>query len=564
MLEKIFRSFSPAEKTLCALLIILLVASSGGLLLKINAFFLVERPAFGGSLTEGVVGSPRFINPLLALSDADRDLTALVYSGLLKATALGTLVPDLALRYELSTDGLSYTFYLRPEAFFHDGKPVTADDVVFTIQRAQDPALKSPRRANWEGVAAQKIDAQTVRLTLKQPYAPFLENTTLGILPKHLWESEDAERFPFSSRNTNAVGSGPFSVAQINRTSAGLPSSIELRAFRKYALDSPFLARLIMRFYQNEDELLVAQARGEIESMDGLTPAAASKLTRKGVRLLRTPLPRIFSVFFNPNKAPLLAEHEVRLALTLATDKRALVDGVLQGFGVPIDAPVPPFLFEEKGEQTMRTTDERIADANTLLEKAKWKMNKETGIREKTRGKSVERLAFSLSTSDVAELKQSAALLQEMWKRVGAEVKVEIFETGDLNQNVIRPRRFDALLFGEVVGRDRDLFAFWHSSQRNDPGLNVSGYANAKVDKWLDEARHTTDETKRAANYESVIAAIRADAPAVFLYSPEFMYLLPPKIQGAVNGNVAIPSERFLEAHRWYARTKNVWEFFIN
>lgn len=564
-IEQTFRSFSPAEKAVCILFIALVVASSAGLLLKINGLFLVERPAFGGSLTEGVVGTPRFVNPLLALSDSDRDLTMLIYSGLLKATAEGVLVPDLALRYELSPDGLSYTFYLRPDVRFHDNTPVTADDVVFTIQKAQDPGLKSPRRANWEGVTAQKLDARTVRLTLKQPYAPFLENATLGILPKRLWENEDAERFPFSPHNTEAIGSGPFSITRINRTSTGLPSSFELNAFKNYALGSPYLARLTVRFYQNEDELIAAEARGEVESMDGLTPTAAAKLVQKGVSLVRTPLPRIFSVFFNQSQAPIFAEKEVRQALTLATDKDALVEAVLQGFAVPIDGPVPPLLFPDTGAQPFKETlDARIAAANTLLDKANWKVNKETGIREKKKGKSIIRLAFSLATSEVPELKTSAEMLAQMWRAVGAETKVEIFEAGDLNQNVIRPRKFDALLFGEIVGRDRDLFAFWHSSQRNDPGLNVSGYANAKVDKWLDEARKTTDEAKRASDYGSAIAAIESDAPAVFLYSPEFMYLLPAKMKGFVGGSVAIPSERFLEVHRWYTKTKNEWNFFIN
>ncbi len=564
-IEQTFRSFSPAEKALCGLLVVLVITSSAGLLLKINGLFLVEKPAFGGSLTEGVVGTPRFVNPLLALSDSERDLTMLIYSGLLKATAEGALVPDLALRYELSTDGLSYTFFLRPDARFHDDTPVTADDIVFTIQKAQDPWLKSPRRANWEGVVAQAIDAHTVQLTLKQSYAPFLENATLGILPKHLWENEDAERFPFSPHNTEAVGSGPFSITRINESSTGLPSSFELAAFKNYALGSPYLAHLTVRFYQNEDELIAAQARGEVESMDGLTSTAAAKLVKKGVSLLRAPLPRIFSVFFNQNQAPLLAEKEVRQALTLATDKAALVDSVLQGFGVPIDAPVPPLLFPDNETLVLeKTLDERVADANALLEKANWKINKTTGIREKKKGKSVARLSFSLATSDVTELKTSAEMLAKMWRAVGAEVKVEIFEAGDLNQNVIRPRKFDALLFGEIVGRDRDLFAFWHSSQRNDPGLNVSGYANAKVDRWLDETRKTTDEAKRANDYANALAAIKSDAPAVFLYSPEFMYLLPEKIQGFVKGSVAIPSERFLEIHQWYIKTKKVFNFFIN
>ncbi|MCH7975051.1 MAG: ABC transporter substrate-binding protein, partial [Bacteroidetes bacterium] len=116
-----------------------------------------------------------------------RDLTALVYSGLLKATPDGGLVPDLAKSYTISNDGLNYTFVLRDDITFHDGEPITIDDILFTIEKTQDPTLKSPKRANWDGVAVTKINGQKIQFILRQPYAPFLENTTLGILPRHLW-----------------------------------------------------------------------------------------------------------------------------------------------------------------------------------------------------------------------------------------------------------------------------------------------------------------------------------------------------------------------------------------
>ena len=147
----------------------------------------VEIPKKGGTHTEGVVGSPRFINPLLAISETDSDLTELVFGGLLRKTGDGTLLPNIARSFDVSPDKLSYTFYLEESAQFHDGAKVTAEDVVFTIQSAKNPDIKSPRRANWEGVDVIALDANTVVFTLKAPYALFLENTTIGILPKHLW-----------------------------------------------------------------------------------------------------------------------------------------------------------------------------------------------------------------------------------------------------------------------------------------------------------------------------------------------------------------------------------------
>lgn len=580
VLERARKNFSPAEELLAGVFAILLILGAAGLLYRVNEFFLSNIPASGGEFSEGIIGNPRFLNPLLALSNADRDLASLVYSGLLKATPTGELIADLASSYEISEDGRAYTFTIREEAEFHDGVPVLADDVLFTIQKAQDPALKSPKRANWEGVTAEKINERTVKLNLRQPYSPFLENATLGILPKHLWKDADADQFPFSPKNLDAVGSGPYKVNYIKRNDSGIPVVVELTAWSGYALGSPYIKRITFRFYPNEKELLAGYERGEIESMNSITPETAKDLETKGARVERSPLPRVFAVFFNQNQSSTLADKSVREALQRATDKQALVDTVLHGYGVTIDGPVPPRLLDFPLSDTGRaggeplaatTTKTRIAEANAILDRAKWMRNAETGIRERTKSlpargaqteKEAQKLSFSLVTSDVPELRESAELIRDMWSGIGAEVRVQIFESGDLNQNVIRPRKFDALLFGEIIGRDLDLFAFWHSSQRNDPGLNIAMYTNAKVDKLLDDGRKTTDADKRVDTYQAAVQAIQADTPAVFLYSPDFIYVLPEKIKGFEKSRTATPSERFIDIHHWYINTEKVWNVF--
>ncbi|MFA6273443.1 MAG: hypothetical protein WC673_03075 [Candidatus Paceibacterota bacterium] len=136
------------------------------------------------------------------------------------------------------------------------------------------------------------------------------------------------------------------------------------------------------------------------------------------------------------------------------------------------------------------------------------------------------------------------------------------FEPGELNQTVIRPRKYDALLFGEIIGRDPDLFAFWHSSQRNDPGLNVALYANIKADKFLEEARTIADQGARLEKLVAFSEEIKKDIPAIFLYSPDFMYVLPEKIKGFAFGRLTIPSDRFANINQWYVETDKVWGFF--
>lgn len=563
-IEKLRNNFSPAEKCVFFILSALLFLAAGNLLFRTNALFLVEIPARSGSITEGIIGSPRFVNPLLPLSDADRDLSALIYSGLLKATPAGALVPDLAEEFSVSENGLRYSFTLREDAFFHDGTPVTADDVIFTIQKAQDPGIKSPKRANWDGVTAEKTGERTISLSLKQPYAPFLENATLGILPKRLWIEANTEQFPFSPSMIDAIGSGPYKIKEIKRNGSGIPVSYELVPFKKYALGEPFISRVIFRFYQNEEELLAALRRGEIESVNTIAPEAAEEMRTRGLRVERTPLPRVFGVFFNQNQATLFAEKEVRQALLIATDKQEIVAKILHGYGIPIDGPAPPVLLNEKIVTEEQTFEARLEKAGALLTKAKWNINKDSGVREKKKGKDTIPLSFSIATTNVPDLRKSAEMLVEMWKKIGAKVELKIFEEGDLNQNVIRPRKYDSLLFGEIIGRDLDLFAFWHSSQRNDPGLNIALYTNSRVDKLLEEGRRIGDEEKRLEEYEKAAEAIADDVPTIFLYAPDFIYILPERVKGFTMKRLTIPSERFLNIHEWYTGTEKVWEFFTN
>src|SRR3989344_6420051 len=204
-LNAAFASFSKREWGIFSGLLVVLIFSTLVILNNINKSLMVNVPMRGGNISEGIVGAPRFINPVLAFSDVDRDLVSLVYSGLMRRNGDGTLSPDLAERVEESKNGLVYTFTLKDKIYFHDGKPVTADDVIFTINRVKDGVIESPEKVNWDGITVEKVDEKNLTFTLKKPYASFLENATLGILPQALWENSPIE---LNSANTNPVGSG--------------------------------------------------------------------------------------------------------------------------------------------------------------------------------------------------------------------------------------------------------------------------------------------------------------------------------------------------------------------
>jgi len=571
-----FETLNQRLKIIVAILLVIFAVSSLSTLEHLNQKLMVNRPVAGGQLTEGVLGSPRFINPLLAASDADRDLVSLTYSGLLRLRADGSFEPDLAKSYEISPDGLIYTFKLKPTLRWSDGEAITADDVVFTINRAQDPAIKSSKRAGWNGVLVKKIDDQTIQFILKRPFFSFLDNATLGLLPEHLWRKVKTEQFALSSLNVNPVGSGPYVVKNISKDSSGIPISYQLAPFRKFALGEPKISNLTIRFYGDGKSLITAYDQGEIESASAISPASAKKLEAEGQRILESSLPRTFAVFLNQNRNPVLVNKEVREALDEAVDRQTIVNQILNGYGQTLNGVLPENLNSgaklsydlEIARETLRRAGWSTTTSGVLERRPAVKTIK-NGVKTITaanRGP-VQTLSFSLATANIPELKAVATIVASNWTKLGARVNLEFFEPSDLNQDLIRPRKYEALLFGEVTGRDSDLYPFWHSSQRLDPGLNIAMYTNAKVDKLLEEIRATADGSNinspsLAEKYRSIAKEINNDHPAIFLYSPYFLYVVPSDLKGVKIPAITSSADRFARIHEWYFKTDQVWKIF--
>jgi peptide/nickel transport system substrate-binding protein len=515
---------------------------------------LVSVPAYGGTIVEGEVGSPRFINPLLAISDADRDLVALTYAGLMGIAGDGSLVHVLAESHTIADDGKTYTFTLRGNAQFSDGSPVTANDIVYTIQKAQDPALKSPQFANWSGVSVTAVDQRTVRFTLSKPYAPFLGLTTIGIVPARLWQSISDEEFPFSNLQTNPVGAGPFKVTGVQRDASGLIRSVRLANNSSYALGRPYLDGLTFKFYSRNEDLATAVANGDVDSAHDVPGNSSFKV-------MTAPYARVFGVFWNPNEKQVYSRIEVRKALSLAVDRRELIQIVLGGYATPILGPVPP-----GGSITpaaVPTIENPTAAAADELRTHGWKYDSDTRIWSHAGSKQTLE-SITIRTSNVPELKNVATRVKNDWEKLGIPVDIELYEPGDLSQNVIRPRKYEALLYGMVVGRDVDLYPFWSSQERNDPGLNIALYANKTVDALLEEVRGTGDVAKRNENLEKIDETISEEYPAAFLYASDFMYAIPHDLKGVLLPQIISPADRFASAASWYRSTDAVWPFLAH
>jgi len=561
------KSFGLAEKLVFYTFFGLFALSALLLLNEVNNAFMVEIPAKGGTLEEGVVGYPRYINPVLAINDSGRDLTQLIYSGLMKRTASGELVPDLAESYSVSPDGLTYDFILRKDATFQDGVAVTADDVQFTVLKVEDPTIKSPREANWQGVTVQVINPKEIKFTLKKPYGPFLQNTTLGILPKHLWnEAGDADSFTLSDLNRTPIGSGPYMIKSIKTDSSGLPEYYHLVPFKNYAGGAPFIKDIIVRIYTNQNNLLTAFNNNEVQDINSISPDQAAYIHSGKTAIATSTLPRVFGIFFNQSQNPVLLHQEVRKALSLSVDREEIVKEVFNGYAEPLTEPIPTSLLPAATSSTSDSASSSVssgglAEARKLLASNGWATGTD-GVLQKSANKKTERLQLTISTIDTPDLVKTANLVQKMWQDLGASVDIKIYEAADLNQNVIQPRKYDALLFGEIIPPGLDVYSFWDSAERNAPGLNIALYTNSRVDKLLEAARAASDPATTVTNYQKFETEIDKDVPAVFLYTPDFIYVVPKALGGFEVGNITNSSDRFLGIENWYLEKERVWKIF--
>ncbi len=549
-----------SDRILLRFLFFVTIATGLFALLSLNNHYSVITPTKGGSLVEGIVGIPRFVNPALALTRADQDVVALLYSGLMKINPEGELVPDIAERIDISDDGTTYHVYVRKDRTFHDGTPLTARDVLFTIDLMRNPDLKSPLRGNWIDVTIESLNEYEFTVTLPEPYTPFIENFTFGIMPAHIWNSLPIEQLPFSQYNTEPIGSGSFMITRVYRDTAGLISGYLLRPSETAHSK---LASIELKFFQNEELLASALEEAEINATVYLSPERITELPESDYEITSEALPRIFGIFFNQNRSTALRDKAARQALSAAIDRVALIDTVLYGYGVPINEPIVEAQRAVLLEDTVLTATSTTTTPREILESGGWRKN-EQGLWEKRIGQETQTLAVTIKTGNSSLFETVATQVAESWRQLGVEVQVEQYEQTDLVQSVIRSRDFQALLFGIDMNRHQDLYPFWHSSQKDDPGLNIAQYTNVTVDRLLETARANQNTEEQIGSLREISRIITEETPAIFLFAPSVTYVTKTGITLPAMKQLGRPADRFMNIEDWYARTDTVWPLFKN
>ena len=552
----------PSDRILLRLLFFVALVSLILTAVAINDRYVISSPTSGGVLVEGMVGIPRFVNPALAITRADQDSVSLIYSGLMKIDPQGKLIPDLADTVTVSEDGLTYTINLRTDARFHDDTPLSARDVLFTIGLIQDPDLKSPLRGNWIDVTTEALGEYALTITLREAYAPFIENFTFGIMPFHIWNNLPIEQLPFSQYNTEPIGSGPFMIERILYDASGLISGYVLVPAQNITSN---LEAIELRYFLNETLLTEALLKGQILSTVFLSQNDIPSLPKEKYKIIEQPLPRVFAIFFNQNRSATLRDAAARRALNAAVNREELVELVLGGFGVPITTPI---VATHRALLLGTTTEAEIEEATAetpeeILEKGGWRKN-DAGVWQKTIDGAVVNLAVTIRTGNSAMFEATANFVADSWRQLGVDVEIEQYEQTGLVQSVIRSRDFEALLFGLDMNRLQDLYPFWHSSQKDDPGLNIAQYTNVTIDRLLETARTTADLPSQFGILEEVSTIIAREVPAIFLYAPSIAYVVDRTIETTDITMLGRPSDRFMNVTDWHARTDIVWPMFTD
>lgn len=535
----LYRSLSPERVIFFWSFIVIACLSFFSALVVFNSQFLKEVPTYGGMVEEGIIGTPRFINPVLATSDQDKDLTTLVFAGLTKKDTEGKIVLDMAESITKSDDGLRYTVLLKKTARFHDGAHVITDDLMYTVSMIQNPTIKSPHHVEWEGVTIEKSNDLEFTILLKKPFPLFMNILTLGILPKHVWKNLTEDQISLSDYNIHAIGSGPYKITKIT-TNSGIPEKLTLTAYKQYTLGRPYINTIVLSTYQNEKYLLKAFTSGDIHRIHGISPEKIESLGIATSSVKTSLLPRTFAVFFNPNKSTPLADKNVRQALQMAIDKQAIVNEVLHKYGKVINDPYP---FDED----MTPSVYNVEKARSLL------------LSNKTLKKASSTLSITLATANTDEMKKVAEMIKADWQKIGVTTSLEIYDVSDLNQNIIKDRDFQALLFGTITQNPSDLYAFWHSSQRSYPGLNISNYVSKKLDTNLEILRASEDELERIHAYENVKKEFTEETPGIFLFAPSLIYVTDDSVTSTLPYYSEDNASRFLLIENWYRYTDEVW-----
>jgi peptide/nickel transport system substrate-binding protein len=533
-------------------LVIALIVGVNLQMVSMAHYYKTAVPVAGGTFTEGIIGSFTNANPLYATGPVDASVSRLIFGSLFKYDENHQLIPDLAASMAVDDTELNYTVTLKPNLTWHDGKPLTAQDVVFTYKMIQNPDARSYLQSSWQGVSVTSPNDRTVVFTLPSKLSAFPHSLTNGIVPQHILGSVPPVQLRSSNFNSAVlVGSGPFKFAQVQvegQDVSDRQERVALVPFANYYAGPPKLAGFVIRSFRDENGLIASYKDKQIQAMAGLVALPDQLSSDINTREFSISLTGETMVFFKTSQE-LLQDAQVRKALVLGVDKQTIMSRLPYAL-TPVNEPLLKSQIGYDPSLAQATGD--IAQANATLDAAGWVKDTKTGLRSKA-GIPLKFSLYSQANSEYAGVAQS---LQKQWRDIGVDAEVVLQSEQDLRTSVSQ-HSYDALLYSISLGADPDVFAYWHSSQadlRSPTRLNFSEYRSTAADKALEAGRTRSDPTLRSVKYKPFLDAWRADAPALALYQPRFLYVVRYPLAGFNTVSAVSATDRYAHVERWMMR----------
>lgn len=541
----------------------------------------------GGEYNEGLIGTPKYINPLYSnINDVDNDISSLIFSSIFKWGKNGDLINDLASSYEISQDNKNYLIKIKQGIKWHNGKSLTPDDIIFTFKAIKDPQYRSTWRASFSGVDIKKVDDTTIKFILNEPYAAFLELLTFGIIPGELWQQVPANAALLTELNLKPIGSGPYKFKSLVKDKSGNIKSYTLVTNNEYYREIPYLNQITFKFFDDISESISALNNNLINGISYLPPNLKTELVAQdSINFFNLAMPQLTAIFFNTKDTAAVSDKLVRQALALALNKNKIISQASTSPINPIDSPILPDSFayspnqkgiynlasssqilelagwkitEIKDENINKANEEALSTDATIKQKAENKLMLGKGT---WRSKNDNYLIIELTTANTPEYVTVAEEIAKLWQNIYIKTIINLIPAAQIQSDIIRQRKFQALLYSELVGNDPDPYAFWHSSQIESTGFNITNYANKEVDKLLEDARLTNDINLRKEKYIKFQEILAEEVPAIFLYSSNYTYVQSKEIKGFEIKKILLPRDRFSNITEWYIKTRKklIW-----
>ena len=522
---------------------------------------IFTQPTSGGVYTEALIGSMSRFNPLLDRNNAaDRDVNRLLFSGLIRFDSRGMPLPDLAEAWGTSQDGTIYNFSIRPNAVWHDGTGVTTDDVIFTIDLIKNDISFYPAdvKSLWDEVEIKRLDEKTMQFRLPEPFVPFLDYLTFGVLPQHLLGAIPADQIANADFNLNPIGSGPYQFDHL-LVEDGQITGVVLTAFDKYHGQQPYIPQMVFRYYPSSASALDAYRQGEVLGISQITSNVLDDaLLEEKLSLYTSRRPELSLIFFNLDngEVPFFQDFPIRQALLMALNRQRMINDLLRGQAIPADGPILPssWAYYDGIEHLDYDSDAAIS----ALKKEGYVIPAEGG---EVRAKEGQFLAFTLLHPDDALHTALAEYVQRDWAKLGVRVTLLALPYEQLIHENLDTRQYQAALVDLNLSYtpDPDPYPFWHQAEATG-GQNYAQWDSRAASEYLERARITANLNERARLYRNFQVIFAQELPALPLYFPTYTFAVDAQVNGVQAAPLYDTSDRLNSISNWHLLTRRALE----